>query len=38
MIFISYRISDSLDLVGRLDADLTRQFDEYFVFRDKPRP
>jgi hypothetical protein len=35
MIFISYRISDSLDLVGRLDADLTREFGADFVFRDK---
>jgi hypothetical protein len=37
MIFISYRISDSLDLVGRLDADLTREFGEGSVFRDKSR-
>src|SRR5438093_4488414 len=37
MIFISYRISDSLDLVGRLDADLTRAFGTDAVFRDKSR-
>lgn len=37
MIFISYRISDSLDLVGRLDADLVREFGEASVFRDKSR-
>ena len=37
MIFISYRISDSLDLVRRLDADLTREFGEDAVFRDKSR-
>jgi anti-sigma regulatory factor (Ser/Thr protein kinase) len=37
MIFISYRISDSLDLVGRLDADLTRVFGSSAVFRDKTR-
>jgi tetratricopeptide (TPR) repeat protein len=37
MIFISYRISDSLDLVGRLDADLTREFGVKHVFRDKTR-
>jgi hypothetical protein len=37
MIFISYRISDSLDLVGRLDADLTRAFGSNAVFRDKTR-
>jgi hypothetical protein len=37
MIFISYRISDSLDLVGRLDADLINEFGEASVFRDKSR-
>src|SRR5262245_13112816 len=37
MIFISYRITDSLDLVGRLDADLTRLFGPSAVFRDKSR-
>src|SRR5262249_42514404 len=37
VIFISYRISDSLDLVGRLDADLTRTFGPSAVFRDKTR-
>ena len=37
MIFISYRISDSLDLVGRLDADLCREFGGDNVFRDKSR-
>src|SRR5687767_2910130 len=37
MIFISYRISDSLDLVDRLDVDLTREFGHEFVFRDKSR-
>ncbi len=37
MIFISYRISDSLDMVDRLDADLTREFGPDAVFRDKSR-
>src|SRR5215472_11800017 len=37
MIFISYRISDSLDLVSRLDADLTRAFGHPAVFRDRTR-
>jgi anti-sigma regulatory factor (Ser/Thr protein kinase) len=37
MIFISYRISDSLDLVGRLDADLTAIFGHHLVFRDRTR-
>ena len=37
MIFISYRIDDSLDMVGRLDADLTRHFGKDRVFRDKSR-
>ncbi|HZZ79848.1 MAG TPA: toll/interleukin-1 receptor domain-containing protein, partial [Gemmataceae bacterium] len=37
MIFISYRISDSLDIVGRLDADLAREFGAEVVFRDKSR-
>ncbi len=37
MIFISYRISDSLDLVGRLDDSLTRAFGAEHVFRDKTR-
>jgi hypothetical protein len=37
MIFISYRISDSLDLVDRLDFDLTAAFGEANVFRDKSR-
>jgi hypothetical protein len=37
MIFISYRISDSLDLVDRLDGDLTREFGHDLVFRDKSR-
>ncbi len=37
MIFISYRILDSLDLVCRLDADLTREFGHKHVFRDKSR-
>jgi hypothetical protein len=36
-IYISYRISDSLDLVSRLDADLTREFGRAHVFRDKSR-
>ncbi len=37
MIFISYRIADSLDLVGRLEADLIREFGAAAVFRDKTR-
>lgn len=37
MIFISYRIADSLDLVDRLDADLIREFGAEHVFRDKSR-
>jgi hypothetical protein len=37
MIFISYRISNSLDLVGRLDADLSREFGQDAVFRGKTR-
>lgn len=37
MVFISYRISDSLDLVSRLDADLTRAFGNDQIFRDKTR-
>ena len=37
MIFISYRSSDSLDLVSRLDADLTREFGPENVFRDTTR-
>ena len=37
MIFISYRISDSLDLVDRLDNDLTHVFSHDLVFRDKSR-
>jgi tetratricopeptide (TPR) repeat protein len=37
MIFISYRISDSLDLVGHLEADLVREFGNDAVFRDKSR-
>src|SRR5947208_23855 len=37
MIFLSYRISDSLLLVDRLDADLTRSFSRDAVFRDKTR-
>src|SRR5437868_2972553 len=37
MIFLSYRISDSLDLVSRLDADLTRAFGRDAVFRDQTR-
>lgn len=36
-IFISYRIADCADLVGRLDADLTRAFGRDAVFRDKTR-
>lgn len=34
-LFISYRIKDSMDLVARLDADLTRIFGADAVFRDK---
>ena len=37
LLFISYRISDSLDLIGRLDADLTREFGAGSVFRDTAR-
>ena len=37
MIFISYRIADSNDLVCRLDRDLTEAFGERAVFRDKSR-
>lgn len=37
MIFISYRISDSEDLVSRLDHDLTLEFGQNSVFRDKSR-
>ena len=37
MIFISYRITDAIDLVGRLDADLSREFGDDLVFRDKSR-
>src|SRR5579862_1060906 len=37
MVFISYRITDSLDLVGRLDADLIQEFGAEAVFRDKTR-
>src|SRR5437870_2901025 len=37
MIFISYRISDALDLVDRLDENLTREFGANKVFRDKSR-
>jgi len=37
VIFISYRIADSIDLVDHLDADLTREFGGDFVFRDKSR-
>lgn len=37
MIFISYRISDSIDMVRSLDADLTRAFGADQVFRDKTR-
>jgi len=37
MIFISYRISDSEDLVSRLDSDLTLEFGQENVFRDKSR-
>lgn len=37
MIFISYRISDSNELVVHLDRDLTREFGEAAVFRDKTR-
>jgi hypothetical protein len=35
MIFISYRISDSLDLVARLADDLIKRFGAENVFRDK---
>ncbi len=37
MIFISYRISDSEDLVDRLDNDLTLEFGQAALFRDKSR-
>src|SRR2546423_874567 len=37
MIFISYRIADSADLVGRIEADLARTFGDSAVFRDKTR-
>jgi len=37
MIFISYRISDALETVRSLDVDLTREFGNSFVFRDKSR-
>jgi tetratricopeptide (TPR) repeat protein len=36
-IFLSYRITDALDLIGRLDADLAREFGADAVFRDKSR-
>src|SRR5437762_32920 len=37
MIFISYRIADSNDVVDRLDADLAAEFTRDAVFRDKKR-
>jgi hypothetical protein len=37
MIFISYRISDSQDLISRLDADLSREFGRENVYRDTAR-
>ena len=37
MIFISYRISDALDLVAALDRELTREFGSDAVFRDSSR-
>lgn len=36
-VFISYRISDTADITGRLDADLTRTLGTEAVFRDKTR-
>src|SRR5262245_38697359 len=36
-IFISYRISDAIDLVTGLDRDLTREFGAAAVFRDRTR-
>ena len=37
MIFISYRIADSNDVVARLDNDLKRSFGHEIVFLDKTR-
>ena len=37
MIFISYRVSDSLDMVGRLESALTSEVGEDAVFRDETR-
>src|SRR6266568_4255859 len=37
MIFISYRIDDSNDVVDRLDSDLAEEFGRAVVFRDKKR-
>jgi hypothetical protein len=37
VIFISYRINDSKDLVSRLDHDLTEEFGQDLVFRDRTR-
>lgn len=37
MIFISYRIADSNDLVARLADDITQEFGSLWVFRDKLR-
>jgi tetratricopeptide (TPR) repeat protein len=37
VIFLSYRVEDSLPMVARLDNDLTERFGQHAVFRDMTR-
>jgi hypothetical protein len=37
LIFLSYRVNDSLEMVSRLDADLSRLLGPTSLFRDKSR-
>src|SRR5262245_15306754 len=37
VIFINYRVSDTSEIVGHIERDLTREFGEAVVFRDKSK-